>query len=254
MSLVYCYGVVEGSPTVEKKGFEEQKVYTISFKDISAVLSDVSEKKFSQETIDKNVKDMKWLAEKGQIHETVVDSVMRITTIMPMKFCTIFKTREKVESMLEEDYADFKYNLGHLKEKVEMGIKVYFDSEPLKQKILEEDEEIKKLEEEAEKKTPGVAYFEKQKTDTLLKAKIQQKLADDVKNIFDKIKILAEEAKQNELLKRKVTGKDMLLNAVFLIKKSNLDQFKKDVEKIKSNYQHLEFQIWGPFPPYNFVK
>ena len=146
MSLIYCYGVVEEAVEIEKKGFESRNIYFTPFKDINAVVSDVSEENFSQQTIDKNIKNMKWVAENGQIHEKVTDSVMEKTTIIPMKFCTIFKTQENVKSMMEEKYADFKFNLKNLKGRAELGVKVYFDSAPLKQKILEESPDIKELE------------------------------------------------------------------------------------------------------------
>jgi hypothetical protein len=254
MTLIYCYGVVEKEIELDLKGFESENIYLIPFKDIIAVVSDVSEANFSQEQIDKNIKNMKWLAEYGQIHESVVDLVMQKTTIIPMKFCTIFDDKENVESMLEERYADFKFNLKNLKDKAEIGIKVYFDAEPLKQKILEESAEIKELEKAAEKKSKGAAYFDKQKIDMLIKDKLQQKLAGNRTEIFNKIKALAEDSKENELLNKKLTKKDMMLNAVFLINKNGLDQFKNNVEKIKSESKDFELEVYGPFPCYNFVK
>ncbi len=256
MSLIYCYGIIENGIGLDKEGFESGKIYTIPFKDISAVVSDVSEENFSQEVIDKNIKikDMKWLVENGQIHEKIIDSTMEKTTIIPMKFCTVFKTKENVEAMLKEKYADFKYGIGYLKDKAELGVKVYFDSGQLKQKILEDSPDIKELEKEAEKKKPGAAYFDNQKINMLIKDKLQQMLADNRREIFDKIKVFAEHSRQNELLNKKLTGKDMLLNAVFLVKKQNLKQFKSNAENIKSDFPNMEFEVWGPFPPYNFVK
>ena len=69
MSLIYCYGIVKENPELDKMGFESKGIYTIPFQDIFAVVSNVSEDNFSQQVIDKNVKNMKWLAEHAQIHE-----------------------------------------------------------------------------------------------------------------------------------------------------------------------------------------
>lgn len=254
MSLIYCYGVVEENVDMNWLGLESGRIHLIPFKDIIAVVSEVSEEKFSQEAIDKDIKDMKWLTENGQIHEAVVDSVMQKTTIIPMKFCTIFKTKETLINMLEEKYADIKFNLSNLKDKVEIGVKVYFDTSKLKEKIKQESDELKELEQEADKKKPGAAYFDKQKIDILLREKVQQRLAKDGKDIFEKIKVRAIDSKQNDLLNKKVTNKDMLLNAVFLIDKSELDEFKAGVDNIKSTFPSMEFEIWGPFPAYNFIR
>jgi hypothetical protein len=254
MSLIYCYGIIENNLSLTITGFESNSIYLIPFTDINAVVSDVSEDNFSQEIIDKNIKNMKWLAENGNIHESVIDSVMGKTTVIPMKLCTIFKTKENVESMLKEKYADFRFNLKNLEGKAEIGVKVYFNAEPLKQKILDESPEIKKLEKEAEKKSKGIAYFDKQKIELLIKERLHQKLVGSRNEIFNKRKDLAEDSKENELLNKKVTKKDMLLNAVFLINKKQKEQFKSNTKKIKLEYKDLEFEVWGPFPPYNFIK
>jgi predicted RNA-binding protein YlxR (DUF448 family) len=254
MKLIYCYGIVENPVKINKNGFEEGKIYTVLFKDIYAIVSEVSDENFSQEVVDKNVKDIKWVTLKGKLHEGVIDSIMENATIIPMKFCTIFKTGKGVEAMLEEKYADLKYNLNNLKGKVEMGVKVYTKTDILKQQISEKSYSIKRLKEDIKSKTPGRAYFIKQTMETLLKEKLQKKLAIEKEKIFNRIKTFAEESKQNELLNKKLTGKDMLLNGVFLIKKEHIGEFKNYVEKIGPDYLNFELTIWGPFPPYNFVK
>lgn len=254
--ILYCYGIVEEEISLKLRGFEEGEVDLVSFKDIKAVVSYVSEENFSQEAVDKNIKKMGWLTEKVQLHEQVIEAVMEKTTIIPMKFCTIFKTAESLKVRLEEKYADFKYNLQHLKGKVEMGVKVYFETEPLKQKLLGKSTKIKDLHQEIQgikQKSPGVAYFAQQKMEILIKEEVRQELAQNKKEIFDKIKSLAEEAKQNELLNKKVTGKEMLLNSVFLIREEEIEKFKEEVNKIKPKYPQLSFELWGPFPAYNFV-
>jgi hypothetical protein len=256
MSLIYCYGVIHESDTFNSKitGFEEQEVYSIEFKDVKAVVSNVSEENFSQEVIDKNIKDMRWLTKNAQVHEKIIDSIMDSTNILPMKFCTIFEASENIIVMLEEKYADLKYNLNNLKDKVEMGVKVYFDSTPIKQRIINCDEEIKCLEQEAKEKKPGAAYFVKQKIDILLKDKLEKELFTQRKTLFQELKQQSIDSKQNDLISKKVTGKDMLLNAVFLIGKGNAKDFRGSIEQKKIDVKNMDLEVYGPFPPYNFIR
>lgn len=256
MSLIYGYGVIEEKLpiAIDITGLEQGEIGLIPFKDLFAVVSYVSEKNFSQEAIDKNFKNMGWLTENAPVHEKVIEAVMEKTAIIPFKFCTIFKTRDNLAEMLEEKYAELKYNLNHLKDRVEMGVKVYFDAAGLKDEIKAESAEIKDLEKEAEQKTPGAAYFVRQKIDILLKEKVRQKLSGKKKEIFEKMEIFGEEVKQNDLLNKKMTGKEMLLNMVFLVEKKNLATFKAEIETVKKEFPRFEFELWGPFPPYNFVK
>lgn len=253
-AVLYVYGIAKKDNELDLniKGFGTENISLVDFDDIAAVVSIVGDE-FSQEAIDKNVKDMKWVAKNATLHENVVESVMEKTTIIPMTFCTIFKNEESVKKMLEENYSKFKENLERLANKIEVGVKVYFDAGPLKQELKKELPEIKKLEEEAKKQSSGVAYFTEQKIDILLKEGVRNKIIDFSKEIFKKLKPLAENAKESELWNKKATGRDMLLNSVFLIKKSDFDQFKKNMERINLEYKNLEFEIAGPFPPYNFV-
>jgi hypothetical protein len=257
MGLIYCYGVIGD---VEKKGlkgilgFDDKKGYFIEFEDLCAVVSDVSEE-FNQESIDKNIKNMKWLVEKGEIHERVIDGVMEGLTIIPMKFCTIFESKEKVKEMLKERYADLKFNLKNLKDKIEMSVKIYYDIEKLKGVLFGKDADLKRKYQKAEEKakeTPGAAYFEKQKVDILLKERSHQELNKKAEEIFREIKEFSIDSKKNEPLNKKLTGKDMLLNMVFLIEKGKVEDFKKKVEGLEMG-EELEVQVFGGFPPYNFI-
>jgi ribosomal protein S10 len=275
MGLIYCYGVigdtenqrfsvpgtledkrkVSGKPDLtDIRGFDENKVYLTPFQDIFAVISNVSNE-FNQESIDKNIKNMKWLVEKGQIHEQVIDIIMKESTIIPMKFCTIFESEEKVKEMMKERYADLKFNLKNLNNKIEMSVKVYYDIEKLKKQIFDKDKDLKEKYEKAEeklKKSPGAAYFEKQKIDILLKERSHQGLNEKADNIFENIKKLSIDARKNEPLNKKLTGKDMLLNTVFLIEKENIENFKRKIEELNIGGE-LEIQVFGGFPPYNFI-
>jgi hypothetical protein len=251
-TMIYCYGIVAHRVDAGI-GLGSKPAYVIPFQDIFAVVSDVPEDVFSQERIDMNIKNMDWLVEHGQIHERIVNTVMEMTTIIPMKFCTILKTKALVEHMLEEKYADFKYNLSHLHNMAEIGVKVYFDPALVRSNIMEASAELKHREAEAAQQKPGAAYLIRQKTSALLKQRIGQQLATDKKSIFLKIQPSAREARQNDLLSKELTGKDMLLNAVFLVKKNEVEQFKNSVAQIQSEYTGMDFDVLGPFSPYNFI-
>jgi len=46
----------------------------------------------------------------------------------------------------------------------------------------------------------------------------------------------------------------MLLNSVFLIRKSDFEGFKKGAEGMGLGYKGMSFEVAGPFPPYNFIE
>lgn len=254
--LIYTYGVITSSKNREltERGFNSRKVFATSFKDISAIVSRVPEDDWSQQQIDKNVKDMRWLEQNAPVHEGVIESVMQRTTIIPMNFCTIFRSEEGVKAMLQENYHMLKDNLEHLDGKVEMGVKVYFNPQTLREQLLQTSEEIKCMKEKVQSMKPGAAYFMKKEAETLVKELLDQKAGDYSREVFRKLKPLALEAKATELLKKEVTGREMLLNGAFLIRANRIEDFKQEVTRVGRAFDLLHFEISGPFPPYSFVK
>jgi hypothetical protein len=262
MSLLYCYGITgEKVPSVAELGLEKSHIYQITFKDIFAAVSDVSEETFSQQAIDKNVKDIQWLTDNAPIHENVVSAIMQATAILPMKFCTIFNGEGELLQMLEGKYADIKYFLHRVQGKVEMSLKVYCDLDRMKEQVRKDSAEIQQLEEQAAEKTPGQAYFIRQKSDILLKDQVGQKILDEKEKILNKLKVLFIEVKKNDVLARKITGKEvgteMVLNLALLVDKDTIKDLNERLD-LKEGLDLSEvlyrFELTGPFAPYNFIR
>jgi hypothetical protein len=248
--MIYCYGIIEEDISLFSTGFENNNIYTIRFKDIWAVVSDVSKEQFSQEAVNKNVQNMQWLIEYAPLHENIVTNIVKKTTIVPLKFCTIFKNEKRVKEMLEEKYGAVKENLDRLNGKEEMSLKVFANTDAIKKELAKNSPEIQQLEEEKATKTPGAAYFVQQKIDMLLKDKIQQRVVTTIKEIYSETAKHATDATKNQVLKEK----DMVLNAAFLVEKKSLEEFIQEMNIIKEKYPSLQIRITGPFAPYNFVR
>jgi hypothetical protein len=253
MSLIYCYGVTKDSIENNIIGFNSELIYIISFKDIKAVVSEVSSNEFSQESLTKNFKDMSWLSQNAPIHEEVVTTIMGSQTIVPMKFCTIFSEKQNVLGMLEEKYADLKENLDRLKGTIEVSVKVYYSSSTLMDKAKKISKEISDLEEEKKSKSPGAAYFIDQKIDLLAKDLVGKLLYKEKHTVIQLIQSLALEYRENELLAKKVTKKDMVLNSAVLLANDSKEIFFKKLDELKLSHPLIEISVSGPFPPYNFV-
>jgi len=248
----YIYGVVGKEIILQEKGFGGKPIQLIESNGLFALFSIVSEKSFSQDQIDKNVKDLKWLAENAPVHESIIESAMQQTTVLPFKFCTIFKTKGQVQEMLAARSENLLQNLLFLKGKIEVGVKAYYNTGETKNALREEMPKIKQLEEQKKKEKEGKAYFTQQKIDSLLKASLEQKIADSAGKIFDALAKEAVESKANQLLKTQKGENPMALNAVFLIEKEKRDSFTENAKGLAVG--GLAVTVSKAFPPYNFVK
>lgn len=67
---------------------------------------------------------------------------MKNTYVIPFKFATIFNTEDNLKTMFEEHLEGFKDILIKLEEKEEWGVKIYCNSEKLKENLIQEDEQL----------------------------------------------------------------------------------------------------------------
>ena len=160
---VYCIRTRPGVDPVQDKvgtdtefsvkGIDGEKVQTLVYKDLEAVVSEVCFEKFDSAEIKKKAQeDLRWIREKVQLHEEAVEQAMkkegRIVSVIPMKFGTIFKTKEKLEETLKRYYSKFKTSLEELAGKHEWGVKVYLNQKSFKEGIKKVSSVVREKEKE----------------------------------------------------------------------------------------------------------
>lgn len=241
----YTYGIIKNEPIgtnipgIDKK----ENISTVPFNGIACIVSQVGLDEFGEAPLRKNLESMDWVREKAFAHERVIEEIMKRTTIIPMKFCTIFASTDRVIDMLKEKYDYFIELLERFANKHEWGIKVYC-----------------RKRETAAVKNPGSGR------EYLMSKKAQEeKSLEDERNvntwgeeIFRNIKPLAEDARINrptpkELLQDK--SKEQVLNVSFLVPDRNREELTLLVDDMVKMYSKngLTLELVGPLPIYSFV-
>ena len=118
----YLYCIVEGNANEDfgNIGIENSRVYTIFFKDVSAVVHSCKAEPY-------NSKDD--VIVKGWIlaHQNVVDKAMeKYGTVIPLGFDTIVKGDEKaLKEWIEEDYGNMKNKFEKIRGKKEYSVQIF---------------------------------------------------------------------------------------------------------------------------------
>jgi len=240
----YVYCVIESG---ERKNFGRglggYTVYTIPYRDISAVVSDTPIVEYEPNEI--NVIQ----------HEKVVENAMREHTVLPLGFGNVFINEDRVKWLLARSYLTFKTYLKKLENKVEVGVKVFYDIEATKQEVERTSDEVRRIKEEMALKPDREAHFFKEKLNILIEHEALKMASERAYKygleIYETLKNCAEDT---YLMKR--IGGEMILNGAFLIHKNKITDFEKELEKVKKEYEGkgLRFQYSGPWPPYNFAR
>lgn len=234
---IYCFirekeKITFGNSTISNLN---APVYTITCKNISAVVSDAP-------IIDYDPTRKKILS-----HQEIVNKVMDKYTIIPVAFGTVANNRKNVEAIINSYYEEFDELLDYFKDKMEVGLRVTWDKDYFNTDI--ETDEIKTLKELVSGKEENRVLDEKVQLGKLVEAEILSKRKEYEKNIYKQLKSLSVNSKLKEQIPIKT-----VFNAYFLIEKSMEAAFDKEVGSLSEVYQSkLNFNYTGPWPPYNFV-
>lgn len=250
--VIYAYGVIDSKDTIDETivGLEGAGVYDVSYRDIGVAVSELKEK--IQEITDANVLK----------HEEVIETLMTKFTVLPIRFSTIFNTKEDLLSMVKFYYQDFKDNLVRLHNKVEFGIKVIWPQDTIKQRItaaLDPSSRgfskvyplgLDKAKHNAVISTdsPAKSFVKEKYEKHMIEKEFEEEANSCIAAVDDHFNKIAVEKK----LRRLQTG-DLLLNASYLVENQRQNDFKRAFEQLKNAPGDLKLLFSGPWPCYNFI-
>jgi len=265
--LIYVYCIKENTkehPTFSIKGIDGKgEVFTLTHRELEAIVSKVSLEEFgSGEIQKKSQEDLGWIKEKAVAHEKVIEEAMRnkdnVLSVIPMRFGTIFKEKTSLEEALNKDYAKIKEVLERIRGKKEWSVKIYLkDRQKFEQAVKEKNEVIKEKEKEIASLPEGMAFFMEEELKEVISKEMDRELKNIVDVPFESLKKKTADSIRNKILEKELTGRrePMVLNAAYLIAEEKIEDFKKEIEDLNQKMQAKGFclEYSGPWPAYNFT-
>lgn len=179
-------------------------------------------------------------------HEAVVESAMARSAVLPMRFGTVLSAPEAVLEILERLSPRFRAALERVRGKVEVGVKVLWDAETLKEAIAARLPEGAR--QEAPGAPPGKNYLLRRFQEHFLRRRLEEMAATVGGEIDAPLRKWAAEAKG-----RTLATDDLLLSASYLVERDRLEGFKARLEEVRAAHPGLKFLFSGPWPPYGFA-
>jgi hypothetical protein len=251
---LYLYGIVDGGETVHfgNIGIDGNKVYTIPFADLSAVVHDCTAKPYQSDDPEK-VKQ--WVL----THQQVLDGAAeKFGTVIPMGFDTIICGKEdadpktNMEKWIEADYDNLILKMSKIRDKAEYGVQIFWETKTMAHMISQESVEINRLRAEIKAKPRGIAYMVRQKLEELLKNEMANRADQCFQEFYEKIKVYVEDLRVEKTKKAEDEGRQMLLNLSCLLPKNQSEELGEVLEEI-DNREGFSVRFTGPWPPYSFV-
>ena len=236
MSGVYLYAIIDQAdtvPVITKAGIEDAEVYTIAYKDIAAVVSDIS----GELTV---TDEMVWR------HEAIVEQLMVSYALLPIQLNTRLRDQTALANVMQQGYCDFVRDLNRVRGSVELAVRVFWEA---KSDGRQDDETLDaphpSMTGEGAGRRYMMARFHKERGD--------QDIRQRANRLREKIHAeLGPLAAQGDL--KILRTSNQLMMGSYLVRFDRIGDFSERLVALGAEHPEFHFTCTGPWPAYSFVE
>ncbi|MQS16646.1 GvpL/GvpF family gas vesicle protein [Streptomyces kaniharaensis] len=237
MSL-YVYAITKASHPLhldELRGVGDPpaKVYAVRGDSLCAVASEMPE-------------DLAARRRDLEAHHGVQERLWADGATLPLSFGFVAQDEDMVRALLEERAEEFTQRMEELTDRVEFNVKATQDEEAMLREILEESDELRRLNEAT--REGGGSYEERVAFGQMVAEQVQSRQNVLEGEIVAALKPLARAERLSP------PSSQYALNASYLVDRGKAEEFVEAGRKLAKRYQdQAELRVLGPLPPYSFV-
>ena len=258
---VYCIGEKESLARV----FEEtlpaaietnERLEMIGAHHLAAVVSPVPLADYGEEVLEDRLGDATWTAIRAMRHEKIVEHFARRTSVVPLRFGTIYLERENVAEMLSQKQASLRPIIERLGGREEWGLNVYYDRARLVENITSVSPRLREMAERASASTPGQSYLMRKKIDALRETEARSEIKHIAGKVEGELSQVSEGTRRLRVLKDEGSAHgEVAAKFAFLVESARFDEFRQRAERLAQEHETAGFrlELTGPWPAYNFA-
>ncbi|MBS1165398.1 MAG: gas vesicle protein [Proteobacteria bacterium] len=227
----------------------ETSVVRVPYGPFIAVVSVVPEAIFGAEALPRYLEDCAWTRERVLAHERVVAALVPVTTVLPLKFCTLFSGEATLQDTLMRHRATLEDTLSGLRGAREWGVKLFVDpshAAPMPAGAVA-----------AVTPGAGAAFFRRKRDEQEAVETAKARLEHCVVESHRRLAVHARAAVSNPLQPPALHGRpgEMALNGAYLVGRDAEPAFRLALAELEQSYGEsgIHYELTGPWGPYNFA-
>lgn len=241
---IYIYGIVPNFYGTDMfRSLENSGVYTISFQNISAIVSD-------RNSTHINYLDRESLGYLLVHHQKTIERIIEkgFNMLIPMRLGTILSSKNEVIKILANGYDLIINTLKKIECLTEIDMIVTWDNFQGILKDISNHPVIKAMKDDILKKTDMFSQIDQVKMGMLVQEKLKEKNTKVELNILDSLSPISLDIKTHEVM-----NDEMVANSAFLINRNKYKKFEQAIDQLDEEYKGLlNFKLVGPLPCYSF--
>ena len=262
-SVLYVYCIAEAGPANEMLSESSPPaiedgaaVELIDAGNLAAIVSSVPSTSYDEMSLAEHLTDPSWTALRAMRHENVVEHFAKRTSVVPLRFGTIYLERARIETMLSDNNLRLAALLERLRNREEWGVNVYLDKNLLMATITSLSPRLKDLTERAANASPGESYLLKKRIETMKADEARVETNRAIAEVEKELGAKSVDARRLRVLKVEGTEHgELKAKFAFLIQRSEFQNFQSAAEKIARKLKSggISLELTGPWPAYNFA-
>jgi len=207
--------------------------------------------RYGEEAINRGLADLEWVSRAAVAHESVIESFVGETAVLPMKLLTIFTSDERAVAHVRGERARIAGVVKRVANHQEWGVRVVLDRRRATGAANAAAGGAR-----PRAKASGVAYLSAKKAQRDAAAELAAKARETVAALFDRLAARASDARRRTAADLPAEGGPLLLDAAFLVSRRRADSFQAlTAREARSLARHgYGVTLTGPWPPYTFVQ
>jgi hypothetical protein len=255
--VVYLYGFVPAeaiAPGDELVGIDDSEVRLLEVRGLTAVVSDLDGADYAETRIEASLKDLDWLAPRGERHERVVTWFADHTTIVPARFLTVFSSDEAVRAEVDRRRDEIVERLQRFRDVREWDLKVAYDLESLSRHLGQLSEATSLLDQEIAAAAPGRRYLLERRRAEVVRSEVGGVARRLARGLLDDLRPHAEKVAELQLPAVRDNFR-VVLNAALLVKREAAATFQTSAAEVIREVEEkgLRVALTGPWAPYRFM-
>jgi Gas vesicle synthesis protein GvpL/GvpF len=224
--------------------------------DLAAVMSEVPLEDYGEDALQVRLNDPTWTAVRAMRHEKVVEHFASRTSIVPLRFGTIYLERANIVQMLSDRRSELSGIIERLRGHEEWGVNIFCDRRRLMESITLLSPRLRELTERAGTASPGQSYLMRKKIDAMRADEARREIKRVVTGIEADLSGFGEGAVRLRVLKDEGGEHgDLVAKLAFLVARTRFEEFRAAAERLAQEHSAPGFklELTGPWPAYNFA-
>jgi hypothetical protein len=248
-SATYLYGFARSGIEVaaDLAGIEEAgPVRVLELASLAALVSEVPVEPFESPS----ATDLSWLVPRAVRHERVIETIRASGPVFPVRFGSLFTTRQALETWAAANRQSIEDFLRHVADKDEWAIKLNLDPGSALEDLAASDPDWS-ARARGLPASPGTRYFQEKR----LREQARQEVRKAAREAAARVRAAARDlAEERVLAPRKPEAADIepILHAVYLLPRRAIGEFHERTGLAVGRLACLRLESSGPWPPSHF--